>query len=85
VIHAATIRPSTAAGLLLLRSRLHALSPACDAAGKGFQCRLTGLLHLLYAAAGLLALLLLIVIALALGVYRRNRAAQDNTGDGPDA
>ena len=85
--NALTIRRTIAAATLsLLRAcqasaeSLH-FGPGCAATGDdSFKCRMLGLLNFLYVAAGLLGLILLIVIFLAIAMYRRNRAARLQKG-----
>jgi hypothetical protein len=50
------------------------LSPNCTTDGDNLHCHLLGFLHFLYAAASLLAVVLMIVIALAVRFYRRNKS-----------
>jgi uncharacterized membrane-anchored protein len=50
------------------------LTPDCNASGDTLHCHLLGFLHFLYAAAGLLALVLLGVVLLAFRFYRRNKS-----------
>jgi hypothetical protein len=57
------------------------LGPACDAAGDSFKCRLTGILNFLYAAAGVLGLVLIVVVSLAVRTYQKNRSAGKNPND----
>ena len=48
-------------------------SSNCSASGDSLMCGMLGLLHFLYAAAGILALLLIVVVALAIKSYRKNK------------
>jgi hypothetical protein len=56
---------------------VHALAlssvPDCSAFGGGLRCDLLGILNFLYAAAGVLAVVLLAVVALAVKSYRKNK------------
>jgi uncharacterized membrane protein YkgB len=51
-------------------------SPDCSANGDSLNCRLQSVLHFLYGAAGVLALILLIVIAAAITIYQKNKSAR---------
>ena len=53
-----------------------AASPECALDPRSSACALDHTLHLLYWAAGALALVLIIVVSLALIVYRRNKTAE---------
>jgi heme/copper-type cytochrome/quinol oxidase subunit 2 len=67
--------------MVLYAYKAHAstlLVPACDTAADSFKCRLVGILNFLYAAAGILALVLIVVIVLAVRMYRKNRSAEKN-------
>jgi H+/Cl- antiporter ClcA len=55
------------------------LAQDCDASGNTLDCHLAGVLSFLYIAAGLLAVVLLMVIALAVRSYRR----KDDDSKGP--
>jgi hypothetical protein len=46
-------------------------TPDCDASGSSFKCELQGFLHFLYAAAGLLAVVLVGVVWAAVHIYRQ--------------
>jgi len=76
---ATRIRPATLIIALILCSPqiAHAasvaLEPNCSASGTTVNCRLLGLLHFLYGAAGILALVLIGVVLLAVRFYRRNK------------
>ncbi len=50
----------------------------CDASGSSFKCEMQGVLHFLYAAAGVLAVVLVVVVAAAVHVYRKNRDAKED-------
>jgi hypothetical protein len=56
------------------------LAPACDKAGDSFKCRLVGILNFLDAAAIVLGFVLLLVIVLAVRMYRKNRSAEKSPG-----
>lgn len=58
--------------LLIHAAGAHAESN-CDASGSPLQCRLNGFLHILDAAAGILAIFLIVVVILAVRYYRRNK------------
>ena len=45
----------------------------CSASGDSMKCRLLAILNFLYAAAGLLGLLLIVVVVLAVRAYRKNK------------
>ena len=47
--------------------------PDCSASGGGLGCYLTGVLKFLYAAAGVLVVLLIGVVAMAVKSYRKNK------------
>jgi hypothetical protein len=51
-------------------------SAACSANSATLECRLLGLLHWLEAAAFVLVILLVIVIALAIHLFRKNRLSR---------
>ena len=46
--------------------------PDCSASGGSFKCHLLGVLNFLYAAAGVLGFLLIVVVVLAVKAYRKN-------------
>jgi hypothetical protein len=83
--HPLSIRLAAAIALALAfaAARAHAavltttLAPDCTASGGDFACHLTGFLHLLYFIAAILAVVLLIVIALAVRMYRRNKTEDE--------
>jgi hypothetical protein len=55
-------------------------SPSCSTSDNKLQaleCRLPGVLHLLYIAAAILTLVLIAVIVLAVRMYRRNKSSDD--------
>jgi hypothetical protein len=45
----------------------------CSASGDSLKCHLLGFLNFLYAAAGVLAFMLIVVVALAVKSYRKNK------------
>jgi hypothetical protein len=45
----------------------------CGASGNSLSCHLLGFLNFLYAAAGILAFMLIMVVALAIKSYRKNK------------
>jgi hypothetical protein len=51
-------------------------STACGATDTSLNCRLVGLLHWLEAAATILAILLIVVIAIAIHLFRKNRVSR---------
>jgi hypothetical protein len=51
-------------------------STSCSATSTSLDCRLLGFLHWLEAAAFVLVILLLIVIALAIHLFRKNRLSR---------
>lgn len=53
------------------------VSPSCSAAPDSLDCRLASVLSLLYVAAGLLGLVLLLVIFVAVKSYRKNSKMDD--------
>lgn len=55
------------------------LSSGCSASGYSLKCRLGEFLGLLYVAAGVLGLVLIIVVILAVHSYRASKKG-DNTG-----
>jgi hypothetical protein len=71
-----------AVGLLLVCGRaaqaaVAAATPDCDASSS-FKCELQGFLHFLYAAAGLLAVVLMGVIWAAAHIYRKNKSSAED-------
>jgi hypothetical protein len=56
----------------------NASTPDCTTSAGSFECSLLGVLHFLYAAAGILAIVLIVVLMAAIHFYRKNR---DSTGD----
>jgi hypothetical protein len=46
----------------------------CNASGDSLKCHLQGILDFLYAAAGILGLLLVVAVVLAFNIYRKNKA-----------
>ena len=46
--------------------------PDCSASGGSLKCHLLGVLNFLYAAAGVLGCLLIVVVVLAVKIYRKN-------------
>ena len=71
-----------ALGLLLCgriaQAAIVAATPNCDASGSSFKCELQGFLHFLYAAAGVLALVLVVVVAAAVHIYKKNKSAAED-------
>jgi hypothetical protein len=59
--------------LLLLTSAAHAAEPNCTADPTTFPCRMIGLLHWLEATAWVLAIIFVVVLAIAIHLYRKNR------------
>jgi hypothetical protein len=57
----------------LAHASTHSLTPDCSASGDTLKCDLLGFLNFLYAAAGVLALVLIVVVVLAVKSYRKNR------------
>ena len=57
----------------LARACTFSFSPDCNASGGGIRCSLLGLLKFLYAIAGVLAFVLIVVAALAVKSYRKNK------------
>jgi hypothetical protein len=55
-----------------------AATPDCSASGDSFQCSLLGFLHFLYAAAGLLAIVLIVAVLVAVHVYRKNKHSSED-------
>ena len=53
------------------------LAPDCSTIGDAYQCHLLSVLHLLYLACGVLAALLVLAVACAVYIYRRNRDSDD--------
>jgi hypothetical protein len=49
------------------------IEPGCSASGDSLKCHLLGLLNFLYAAAGVLAFMLIVVVVLAVKSYRKNK------------
>jgi bacteriorhodopsin len=49
------------------------IEPGCTASGDSLKCHLLGLLNFLYAAAGVLAFMLIVVVVLAVKSYRKNK------------
>lgn len=66
---------STVVGLLAPVAAF-ADSIACPADSTSLECRMRGLLHWLEAAAWVLVILLVIVIALAIHLFRKNRPSR---------
>lgn len=54
----------------------YADSPACSTTDTSLNCRLVGLLHWLEAAAFVLVLVLIVVIGLAIHLFRKNRLSR---------
>jgi len=55
----------------------HAATPDCSVNGNTFLCRLSEFLNLLYVAATILTLVLIVVIVLAVRIYRSNKNPED--------
>lgn len=51
-------------------------SPACSASDTSLSCRLTGVLHWLEAAAFVLVIVLVVVIGVAVHLFRKNRLSR---------
>lgn len=66
------------AALLLLAPSVHTVTPACSPSDTSFACRLNGLLNWLEATAVVLALVLLVVIGVAIHLFRKNKANRRN-------
>ncbi|MGA8939001.1 MAG: hypothetical protein WB439_07540 [Acidobacteriaceae bacterium] len=49
------------------------LAPDCGVSGGGYSCYLPGILRFLYALAIVLGVVLLVVVALAIKIYRKNK------------
>lgn len=88
IVDSTTRRRSQTAALLIAAASVsraaHAsatvIAPDCTASGDGFGCRLLGILNLLYAAAGVLALVLIVVIIVAVKSYRKNNRIDERHG-----
>jgi hypothetical protein len=80
----ASSRRSFAVALLaaacgIARASVLAATPDCSASGDSFECSLLGFLHFLYATAGLLAIVLIVVVSVAIHIYRKNKdSAEDD-------
>ncbi len=74
----ATRRYLAVPGLLALFATAvaRADSTACSATDTSLNCRLVGLLHWLEAAATVLAILLIVVIGVAIHLFRKNRVSR---------
>jgi hypothetical protein len=48
-------------------------TPDCDVSGETLNCKLLDVLHFLYGAAGVLAFILLLVVGVAIHIYRKNK------------
>jgi hypothetical protein len=60
------------------RASVSAATPDCSTSGGSFECSLLGVLHFLYAAAGVLTVVLIVVIAVAVHIYRRNKGSAED-------
>jgi hypothetical protein len=63
---------------------LFILATDCSASGDPLKCRLTGVLHLLYLAAAILAIAAIVVLLFAIRTYRKNRILHKKTSRIPD-
>ena len=74
----ATTRYALAAGGLALVSTAAARADTavCSASDTSLSCRLTGLLHWLEAAAFVLGMVLIVVIGVAIHLFRKNRPSR---------
>ncbi len=68
-----TYRALAALAALFTSAAAQAQTAACSASDSSLNCRLTGLLHWLEAAALVLAIVLIAVIAIAVHLFRKNR------------
>jgi hypothetical protein len=63
-----------------LKTRIAALAlasmPDCSDSGNSFQCHLDTILHFLYAAGAILAVILVVISIIAIRIYYRNRSAR---------
>jgi len=74
------VRAVALAAVSLLSPVVALAAPAnCSVSDTSFECRLTGLLHWLEAAAFLLAFVLAVVVAVAIHLIRKNRLNRENT------
>ena len=64
--------------VLLLSTAAHADTPPCSVSDTSFACRLAALLNWLEATAVVLALILLVVIGIAIHLFRKNKASRRN-------
>ena len=67
---------AVSAVLAFVPAAAFAESAACSADSTSLECRMVGLLHWLEAAAWVLGILLLIVIAVAIHLFRKNRLSR---------
>ena len=66
----------TTVAALLAPAAAYADTPACSAGDTSLGCRLVGVLHWLEAAAFVLVLVLLVVIGVAIHLFRKNRLSR---------